>query len=58
MREYLKGRLDELRKQYRETGEGEYLYRTREVQRAMEQLAIQETYQQAKHEYEATNGSH
>ena len=58
MKEYLKSRLEKLRKLYRDTGEGEYLYRTQEVQRALEQLAVQETYQQLKHEYEATNGSH
>ena len=57
MKEYLKGRLEKLRKLYRDTGEGEYLYRSQEVQRTLEQLAVQETYQQAKHEYEATNGS-
>lgn len=57
MKEYLKSRLEKLRKLYRDTGEGEYLYRTQEVQRALEQLAVQETYQQLKHEYEATNGS-
>lgn len=57
MKEYLKSRLEKLRKLYRDTGEGEYLYRSQEVQRALEQLAVQETYQQAKHEYEATNGS-
>jgi hypothetical protein len=57
MKEYLKSRLEKLRKLYRDTGEGEYLYRSQEVQRALEQLAVQETYQQLKHEYEATNGS-
>lgn len=57
MKEYLKSRLEKLRKLYRDTGEGEYLYRSQEIQRALEQLAVQETYQQLKHEYEATNGS-
>ena len=57
MKEYLKSRLEKLRKLYRDTGEGEYLYRSQEVQRVLEQLAVQETYQQLKHEYEATNGS-
>ena len=57
MKEYLKSRLEKLRKLYRDTGEGEYLYRSQEVQRALEQVAVQETYQQLKHEYEATNGS-
>jgi hypothetical protein len=42
MKEYLKSRLVALRKQYRDTGEGEYLYRTLEVQRALMELAIQE----------------
>lgn len=42
MKEYLKSRLVALRKQYRDTGEGEYLYRTLEVQRALMELSIQE----------------
>lgn len=42
MKEYLKTRLAALRTLYRDTGEGEYLYRTLEVQRALMQLAIQE----------------
>ena len=57
MKEYLKGRLDELRQQYRNSGEAEYLYRIREVQRAYERVMVEETYRQQKHEYEATNGS-
>ena len=42
MKEYLKSRLVALRKQYRDTGEGEDLYRTLEVQRALMEIAIQE----------------
>jgi hypothetical protein len=42
MKEYLRSRLADLRKLYRDTGEGEYLYRTLEVQRALLQIAIQE----------------
>jgi hypothetical protein len=57
MKEYLQGRLEKLRKLYRDTGEGEYLYRSQEIQRAIEQLAVQETSPQLKHEHEAINGS-
>ena len=57
MKEYLKSRLEELRHQYRNTGDGEYLYRMREVQRAYEKVMIDETYRQPKHEYEAINGT-
>ena len=42
MKEYLKSRLAELRKQYRDTGEGEYFYRILEVQRVLIEIAIQE----------------
>ena len=42
MKEYFKSRLVALRKRYRDTGEGEYLYRTLEVQRALMEIAIQE----------------
>jgi hypothetical protein len=57
MKEYLQGRLEKLRKLYRDTGEGEYLYRSQEIQRAIEQLAVQEISPQLKHEHEAINGS-
>ena len=42
MKEYLKTRLAALRRLYRDTGDGEYLYRILEVQRALLQVAIQE----------------
>jgi hypothetical protein len=42
MKEYLKSRLVALRKQYRDTGDGEYIYRTLEVQRVLEHLSQQE----------------
>jgi hypothetical protein len=45
MKEYLKSRLIDLRRLYRETGEGEYLYRTLEVQRVLEHLSKQEPRQ-------------
>ena len=50
MKEYLKSRLVALRKQYRDTGEGEYLYRTLEVQRALMEIAIQERPPEAANE--------
>jgi hypothetical protein len=50
MKEYLKSRLVALRKQYRDTGEGEYLYRTLEVQRALMEIAIQERPEAAANE--------
>jgi hypothetical protein len=42
MKEYLKNRLQELRRLYRDTGEGEYVYRTLEVQRVLAHLSTQE----------------
>ena len=42
MKEYLTTRLAALRRLYRDTGDGEYVYRTLEVQRALLQLSIQE----------------
>ena len=42
MKEYLKSRLQELRRLYRDTGEGEYVYRTLEVQRVLAHLSTQE----------------
>jgi hypothetical protein len=42
MKEYLTTRLAALRRLYRDTGEGEYLYRTLEIQRVLEHLSQQE----------------
>ena len=50
MKEYLKSRLVALRKQYKDTGEGEYLYRALEVQRALMEIAIQERPEAAANE--------
>ena len=50
MKEYLTTRLAALRRLYRDTGEGEYLYRTLEVQRALVQIAIQERPEAAANE--------
>jgi len=47
MKEYLKSRLVALRKQYRDTGDGEYIYRTLEVQRVLEHLSQQERLETA-----------
>ena len=57
MKEYLKDRLLNLRKQYSETGNAEYLYRMREAQRALEHLIIAETYTELTSDYKAENGS-
>ena len=58
MKEYLQGRLEELRKLYRDTGDGEYIYRTLEVQRALKYCAAQQNPQQVKPEYEAPTRAH
>jgi len=50
MKEYLKSRLVALRKQYRDTGDGEYIYRTLEVQRVLEHLSQQERLETAANE--------
>jgi hypothetical protein len=50
MKEYLTTRLAALRRLYRDTGEGEYLYRTLEVQRALLQLSIKERPEAAANE--------
>ena len=58
MTEYLKGRLEELRRLYRDTGDGEYIYRTQEVQRALRYCAAQQNLQRAKLEHEANHSAH
>lgn len=58
MKEYFKGRLEELRRLYRETGDGEYIYRTQEIQRALRHCAAQQNPQQVKPEHEASPTSH
>lgn len=58
MKEYFKGRLEELRRLYRETGDGEYIYRTQEIQRALRHCAAQQNLQQVKPEHEAPTTSH
>ena len=50
MKEYLTTRLAALRRLYRDTGEGEYLYRTLEIQRALLQIAIKERPETAANE--------
>jgi hypothetical protein len=50
MKEYLTTRLAALRRLYRDTGEGEYLYRTLEIQRALMQLSIKERPETAANE--------
>jgi len=50
MKEYLKTRLAALRTLYRDTGEGEYMYRILEVQRALLQLSLKERPEAAANE--------
>jgi hypothetical protein len=56
MKKYLKDRLIALRKQYRDTGSAEYLYRMRETQRVLEHLIVDETYTELTSDYKAENG--
>ena len=50
MKEYLTNRLAALRRLYRDTGDGEYLYRSLEIQRALLQIAIKERPETAANE--------